>query len=146
MACFYISGPMRGIPKFNFPAFDEAASRGRKLGHTVISPADLDREIGHHEDDLLDDVNVPAKMRLFAKRDCEALIGLRAEHGDGIALLPGYERSTGAMTELYLARWLDLRVVSAETWRPFTRHDLPKYNPGEDFILPNILAEYIVRG
>lgn len=119
----YLSGPMRGYPKFNFPAFDEAAKDGRDRGFFVISPADLDREIGHNEDDLLEDVNVPAKMRLFAKRDCEALISLRAEDGDAIALLPGWEKSTGAVAEVMLAKWLGLRVLNAQTWEPFTVYE-----------------------
>jgi len=120
MATFYLSGPMRGLPKFNFPAFDKAAEAGRALGHTVISPADLDREIGHTEDDLLEDVNSPAKMRMFADRDCTAILSLRAERGDGIALLPGWERSTGALAEIMLARWIGLVVYDATTWLPMT--------------------------
>jgi hypothetical protein len=41
----YIAGPMRGIPEFNFPAFD-AAARGRAMGLEIISPAELDRAHG----------------------------------------------------------------------------------------------------
>ena len=45
----YLIGPMRGIPLYNFPAFDDAADRWRKHGWTVISPAELDREAGFDE-------------------------------------------------------------------------------------------------
>lgn len=37
---FYLSGPMTGIPEYNFPAFHEAAARLRKSGWTVFNPAE----------------------------------------------------------------------------------------------------------
>lgn len=121
MRRFYLSGPMRGIDKFNFPAFDAAAAAGRAKGYGVMSPADMDRELGHTENDDLAAINTHANQRRFAGRDCAALLALQAENGDGIALLPGWEKSTGALAELTLARWLGLCVVDAETWEPFTR-------------------------
>ena len=38
---FYICGPMRGIPQFNFPAFDEAAELARAQGLIIINPAEI---------------------------------------------------------------------------------------------------------
>lgn len=124
MRKFYLSGPMRGYPKFNFPAFDAARDAGRARGFGVMSPADMDRELGHTEDDSLDAINTPENQRRFAARDCAALLALKAENGDGIALLPGWEKSTGAVAELMLARWLKLTVVDATTWEPFTQESL----------------------
>jgi hypothetical protein len=109
---------MRGIPKFNFPAFDAAAAEGRRRGFGVMSPADMDRELGLTEDEDLESVNTPENQRRFAGRDCAALLALKSESGDGIALLPGWEKSTGSIAELFLARWLKLCVVDAETWEP----------------------------
>lgn len=120
MRRFYLSGPMRGYPKFNFPAFDAAAAEGRKRGFGVMSPADMDRELGHTENDSLEEINTHENQRRFAGRDCAALLALKAENGDGIALLPGWEKSTGAIAELALARWLGLCVVDAMTWEPMS--------------------------
>lgn len=114
MAYCYIAGPMRGYPQFNFPAFDDAKLRGQSLGWKVISPADMDRSTGF-------DPNVPVEItpdmsREFFRRDMEAVGNLRAESGDAIAMLPGWEKSTGASCEHQAALWLGLRVLDARTF------------------------------
>src|SRR6185437_6236985 len=102
---------MRGYPQFNFPAFDKAAKLGRALGWEVISPADLDRESGFHEDTAT--TISPEFVRACVRRDIEALLSLRTEDGDAIALLPGWHNSRGAKAELAVAMWLDLTILSA---------------------------------
>lgn len=98
----YVAGPMRGYPLFNFPAFDAATEELRKRGHEVISPAELDRQVGFDETSgSLEGFDFHAAMR----RDIEALLEV-----DGIALLPGWRRSSGVATELAVARALGLRV------------------------------------
>lgn len=119
MRRFYLAGPMRGIPEYNFPAFDSAARKGREKGFHVVSPADLDRENDIDSDIALEEVNKPQMLRAFVRRDINALLSLRSEAGDGIALLPGWETSTGAVAEVAVARWLGLSVVDARTWREF---------------------------
>lgn len=121
MRSFYLSGPMRGYDHLNFPAFDRAAEQGRALGFRVISPADEDRKLGL---DASNWSNTPDQIRESVDRDTKALLSLRSEKGDGIALLPGWEKSTGAVAEFILARWLGLCVVDARTWRPFTEDAL----------------------
>lgn len=116
---FYVSGPMRGIPDFNFPAFDAARDLGHRLGYIIISPADMDRAVGIHENTDLAEAKVD--VHSFVKRDVAVLLSLDPKKGDGIALLEGWERSTGAMAELFIARWLGLRIVSALTFRGYQR-------------------------
>ena len=126
----YIAGPMRGLPKFNFPAFDEARDLAISLGFDPISPADLDRKSGFHEDSPPTDATTPDITRQFVKRDCEALLSLRSEEGDAIALLPGWEKSTGAPAEAFVAKWLGLQFLNAETMKPFTRHEFRVMDEG----------------
>jgi hypothetical protein len=115
----YIAGPMRGLPLFNFPAFDTARDLAIAKGFNPTSPADMDRDSGFHEDNSPEAAHGAEAARDFAKRDCDALIGFRAEDGDAIALLPGWEKSTGAVAEFFLARWLGLRILDARTMEPF---------------------------
>lgn len=48
MKKIYIAGPMRGHELYNFPAFDAAEARLRRLGYDVVNPAALDRARGIH--------------------------------------------------------------------------------------------------
>lgn len=119
MARVYIAGPMRGIKEFNFPAFDAAKALGQSLGWEVVSPADIDRESGFHEEGH--DGNHPfdaEQVRVFATRDTQALLNFRAEDGDAVAMLPGWENSKGARSEYALAEWLGLKILDASTFQP----------------------------
>lgn len=109
MPAVYIAGPMRGLPKHNFPAFDEAAVRLSAAGYTVFNPADYDREIGLTEEtkdeDVTDDI-----LRKCLRSDVAAITV--ATH---IALLPGWEGSKGARPEIILAFTLGLTFIDAVT-------------------------------
>jgi len=101
----YIAGPMSGYDGFNFPAFDEAAEELGKLGWNVINPAEMDREIGF--DPYRDADKVDAEfLHLAMLRDTEAIM----HRADAMAMLPGWERSTGAKAEYALARWKHIPV------------------------------------
>lgn len=110
----YIAGPMRGIKWFNFPAFDAARDRLLKFGLSVISPADMDREIGFNPFEVEDAENydwrdlkkVGFSLTDALDRDVEAL-----KKCDGIYLLDGWESSKGAQAEKAVAEWLGLIVV-----------------------------------
>jgi hypothetical protein len=110
----YIAGPMRGYAKFNFPAFDQARDEWLSRGWVVISPADIDRAGGLDETTESVEFSQEAN-REFVRRDTFVLKELlRPEHGDCIAVLPGWERSTGAKGEVFLAAWLGLDIRLAK--------------------------------
>jgi len=110
----YLAGPMRGIPSFNFPAFDYAADKLRAKGHEVFSPSDRDRTVygekleqnaAGSEDEAASNVGFSLREALAA--DCAWICG----HAEAIALLPGWEKSTGANAENALAVALGLTRI-----------------------------------
>jgi hypothetical protein len=111
----YIAGPMRGIAWFNYPLFDRVAKELRDAGNEVISPADEDRKVGfdpfaNPEYRIADACTFPseASFESFDKtvRRCFESV-LRC---DEIVLLPGWEKSQGALAELAIAAWMGKRV------------------------------------
>lgn len=110
----YLAGPMRGIPAFNFPAFDFAATKLRADGHTVFSPAERDRRVHGSalEDNPAGDEAVAAQTVGFSLRDA---LGADMEYicksATAIALLPGWEKSSGANAERALAIALGLTQI-----------------------------------
>lgn len=119
----YIAGPMRGIPEFNFPAFDAASALGRSLGWHVISPAEMDREHNINEKGNSGaDVFSHEQIREFIRRDVNVIVEiLKAENGDAIACLPGWERSAGASGEVALGKWAKLQILDARTFEVLTK-------------------------
>ena len=110
----YLAGPMRGIPNFNFPAFDYAAEKLRNAGFQVFSPAERDRRIHgtELEDNASGDEKEAAAKVGFSLRDAlGADMAWISAEADGIALLPGWEKSNGANAELALAKALGLTVI-----------------------------------
>lgn len=98
----YVAGPMRGLPEFNYPAFNRAELVLRNLGYEVVNPAKMGDKYGTADElnankDLLD--------RLMHE-ELEAIAGCHA-----IYLLRGWERSFGARQELQLALMLGLEIV-----------------------------------
>jgi len=91
----YLAGPMTGLPEMNFPAFHAAAHKLRAAGHEVFNPA----EFGADKSEA---------GRRSILRDELAWI---CECAEAIALLPGWEMSSGATAELAVANALDLKVM-----------------------------------
>ena len=107
----YIAGPMRGIKDFNFPAFDTAAKMLAEYGYEPINPADHDREggfegIGMTGNEPLSD-REDFDLRETLKWDLE-----QVSHADYVAVLPGWEKSSGARAEVSLANALGVKVYS----------------------------------
>lgn len=114
----YVAGPMSGVFRFNFPAFDAAKHRLSFKGYTVVSPADIDRNHGFDPESLpveYDWSKMPPGLDYEAvlKRDLAALAGCEA-----IALLPGWETSKGANRELARAKELGLAVYLYDETEP----------------------------
>jgi len=100
----YIAGPMRGYPKFNHPAFDQAEKVLRSMGYDPVNPARLDRD---SELNYADHDDIPNNvLRDIIQRDITALLGCEA-----VALLPGWNDSSGAKLEIATAQYVDMRVV-----------------------------------
>lgn len=110
----YISGPMRGHRYYNFPAFDAAAEVIRRDGNKAINPADLDREMGFHPEELPDDFDWSSfppgtDVAEFVDRDLDALATC-----DAIYMLKGWEQSKGATAEHAVAQWRGLTIFYPE--------------------------------
>lgn len=101
MTHLYVSGPMTGMPALNFPAFHEAAAALRAAGYTVTNPAELDEL----------DAGQPKTWEQYMRRDIVALMAC-----DGVALLPGWRNSRGAILETTIATNLSMPTGSVSLW------------------------------
>lgn len=93
---------MRGYPQFNFPAFDAAAEHLRSSGWEIVSPADIDRQYGFDPNHA---VEGQIDMQPIIQRDIKAVLECEA-----IILLPGWEKSVGALAEKNIAEWAGKKV------------------------------------
>lgn len=105
----YLAGPMRGLPHFNFPAFNRAAARLRAQGYYVFNPAEADINRGEEvalnaDGDMQRALDAGFNLRDALMEDVTFII----READAIALLPGWHFSSGASAEYYLAKALGL--------------------------------------
>lgn len=106
----YLAGPMTGVPLFNFPLFDECAARLRAKGFEVVNPAEEDRRL-----DGFDPVADHAKPFVhYMRRDLPLVMAC-----DGVAVLPGWQRSKGARLEVHVALECGLALYDALTGEPY---------------------------
>lgn len=94
----YVSGPMSGMPEHNFPAFREAAAQLFTAGYEVVDPSTFDDNVGKPWAECL-------------KRDLIALLTC-----DGVALLPGWPNSRGALLEFAVAHELGMPTHGVPEW------------------------------
>lgn len=92
----YLSGPMTGLPEFNYPAFHAAAAELRASGLTVYNPAEYERDGRTFEP--------RAAFKEYTAFICDA---------DAVHMLCGWESSRGARAEHALAVALGLRITYA---------------------------------
>lgn len=108
----YLAGPMRGIPHFNYPAFEAAAAALREKGHEVFSPAEHDmRTFGRDISNPTGSEQQAATEHGFNIRKalCEDLTWI-CQEADAICMLPGWENSKGATAERATALAIGLAV------------------------------------
>lgn len=93
----YIAGPMRGLPEFNFPAFQREAEHWRANGWEVITPVELEWLSPGLPND---------QHRSHCLRDIAALAMCCTA-----CFLPGWQNSIGAQAEHAAAVWMKLEIV-----------------------------------
>lgn len=92
----YLSGPMTGIPEFNYPAFHATAAKLRDAGYEVVNPAEVNPDSSlSWQQCLREDIKHLC--------DCEAL-----------ALMPGWQNSQGAHLEMHIAHRLGIKIHLVE--------------------------------
>lgn len=114
---YYVSGPMRGIPEFNFPAFDAACEFLRSAGIDAINPADHDRAVDPECVNREGFATGTPGLNTHPGMGFHELMRWDLEqiadpYCNGIVLLDGWENSTGAKMELKMAVEL-----GKEVWR-----------------------------
>lgn len=101
----YISGPMSDISKSNFPVFNAAAASLRALGLEVVNPAEI------NPGDPPPEGSPPEAFKAFwhacLRADLKELMDC-----DTLALLPGWENSSGAHLELHNAHRTGIKVTT----------------------------------
>lgn len=98
----YISGPMHGKPDYNWEAFHRAATQLKIMGFDVVNPHDLD-----------DDPNLPAchTREEYYRRDMKVLPDC-----DMIVTIEGWQESTGAKLEVFVASQIAMPIFYLEEW------------------------------
>jgi hypothetical protein len=108
----YISGPMTGIPKQNYPEFFAYEERWIQAGWQILNPARFNPAIEIHKKDPRIKPGTEESRAASIWQDLEAI-----RETDVILMLPGWERSIGARAELYTARALRHPIIEAATGR-----------------------------
>ena len=138
---------MRGLPAFNFPTFRETAQVLRKRGLHVYSPHEADEALyGPVFDDLAGTSEELLRIGFnlsAALLDCATAI--LSPLCDGVVLLPGWERSSGARAEAHLA-WAAGKSVHLyyppERFNGFYHELWPVVAPPYDLPSHMIVSEY----
>jgi hypothetical protein len=107
----YIAGPITGMPNFNIEGFRAAARELVRAGWRAVDPHTLhDVAPGVHPDEV------------YYRRDLIAML----DRCDAVVVLPGWEESRGAQTEVHVAVRCGMPVYAlADLTRPLTPDQFP---------------------
>ncbi|MGD9678409.1 MAG: DUF4406 domain-containing protein [Vulcanibacillus sp.] len=107
----YLSGPMTGLPNFNFHEFNRMANCLRRIGLDVINPAEIVSKDKSWED--------------FMRTDIKELM-----RADKVAVLTGWQNSMGSRLEVAIAAALNMEVIDAYTLKPIRVISVNGYKEG----------------
>lgn len=119
---YYLSGPMTGLPNFNYSTFNNIARILRRAELDIVNPA----ENFEGKDDL--------PREHYMRTDVQHLLEC-----DAIILIEGWERSKGAKLELEIAHQLGLEI-----YRLTYDYELEPFDPSNYF--DHHEAETLVHG
>lgn len=119
---YYLSGPMTGLPNYNYAAFNYIASILRRAELDIINPAE----------NFEGRTDLPRED--YMAQDIKHLMTC-----DAIILIHGWENSRGAKLELEIAQQLGLEV-----YRLSYDYELEPFNPSNHF--EHQEAESLVHG
>ena len=88
---------MSGLPEFDDPTFNAEASNLRRLGYTVLNPAEIDAEHNPAAEVMSWDWYMRHALRMVLA-------------ADALAILPGWHKSRGAALEVHVACALGMNV------------------------------------
>ncbi len=91
----YLSGPMTGLPDYNRAAFDMRAEAFKKLGYSVLNPAEI--SVTHGTDKA---------YSFYLKRALRMML-----EADVVYVFGNWKNSKGVFVELYVARMLGMTVI-----------------------------------
>lgn len=97
----FISGPMTGLPNYNFDKFNEVAAKLENAGCKVVNPVKICKK--YKQETVIKDKSafdaMVAEQQKAEREECDSII-----------LLDGWEKSRGVRLELKTALDLDFKI------------------------------------
>ena len=110
---YYVAGPMRGIPEFNFPAFFAKEAELANEGHLVFNPARRDIENGFDPTGLKGTDEELKALGFNLREALEVDTRFICREATHVYMLPGWSKSSGATAERALGLALGLVIEGA---------------------------------
>jgi len=115
MTILYLAGPMRGIKNWNFDRFLEVAGKLRDVGYIVLNPAEADLDNGFEPWGMtgFEDITEGfVSRRELLRTD----INWIADMANGVAVLEGWENSSGARAEVAFGDAIEIPCHLWDWW------------------------------